>query len=263
VNNLLLTNQDKKDQKEAKTSNLEADNEDVDDEEDELEEEEEVTTRKSANSSPTPSSQENAPAAKTYTCQLCKKQFDQRFELSKHQCIELSLKLLKKKKELRKKKWREAHWKRKIDLSYIETTSLTLLAQNVADNLSFCIDGTIEDLRAYSREVKDYLNTEIGEESQQNAALKGLGLLDKCYSSSKHSLESVLQRKADSYFTDCVYNEPATTSASSTTSFQCKNCRTKKSSLNDLLQHQRECHGQDLKTTYDFYERQTSTAAYK
>lgn len=110
-----------------------------------------------------PSQQQSAPApTKTYTCQLCKKQFEQRNELSKHQCIELNLKLLKKKKDMRKKKWREAHWKRKIDLSYIETTSLTSLSQNIADNLSFCIDGTSEDLKAYSKEVKDYLSTEIG-----------------------------------------------------------------------------------------------------
>lgn len=46
----------------------------------------------------------SAPVSgKTWTCQMCKKQFDQRVELSKHQCIELHLKLLKKKKEMRKK----------------------------------------------------------------------------------------------------------------------------------------------------------------
>ena len=106
------------------------------------------------------------------TCQMCKKQFDQRIDLSRHQCIELHLKLLKKKKDMRKKKWREAHWKRKIDLSYIETTSLTQLSQNIADNLSFCVDGTQEDLKSYSREVKDYLNTELGQETQMQMFLK-------------------------------------------------------------------------------------------
>ena len=35
--------------------------------------------------------------------------------------------MLKKKKELRKKKWRDEHWKRKIDLSYVETTTLNNL----------------------------------------------------------------------------------------------------------------------------------------
>jgi len=188
--------------------------EEEDEEEEEEENEEEEGSGKCARSSPTPSSSNHAPATKTYTCQLCKKQFDQRFELSKHQCIEQSLKLLKKKKELRKKKWREAHWKRKIDLSYIETTSLTVLAQNVADNLSFCIDGTSEDLRAYSREVKDYLNTEVGSESQPHAALRSLGLLDKCLPASKlglapHCLDALIQRKADAYFTDCVYTDSA------------------------------------------------------
>ena len=47
-----------------------------------------------------------ASNVKTWTCQMCKKQFEQRVELSKHQCIELNLKLLKKKKEIRKKKVR-------------------------------------------------------------------------------------------------------------------------------------------------------------
>jgi len=112
---------------------------------------------------------------------MCKRQFDLRNELNKHQCIDNNLRQLKKKKELRKRKvkkswflisfhplvmlfdllliliWnkiRDAQWKRKIDLSYIETTSLIQLSQNIADNLSFCIDGTHTDLRAYSREVK-------------------------------------------------------------------------------------------------------------
>ena len=128
--------------------------------------------------SPTLSNQTSAPT-RTYTCQLCKKHFDQRLELSRHQCIELSLKLLKKKKDMRKKKWREAHWKRKIDLSYIESTSLASVSQNIADNLSFCIDGTSEDLKAYSREVKDYLSTELGNETQTLMVLRSLGLYEK------------------------------------------------------------------------------------
>ena len=128
--------------------------------------------------SPTLSNQTSAPT-RTYTCQLCKKQFDQRLELSRHQCIELSLKLLKKKKDMRKKKWREAHWKRKIDLSYIESTSLASVSQNIADNLSFCIDGTSEDLKAYSREVKDYLSTELGNQTQTLMVLRSLGLYEK------------------------------------------------------------------------------------
>ncbi len=45
-------------------------------------------------------------SVKTWTCQMCKKQFEQRVDLSKHQCIELNLKLLKKKKDIRKKKVR-------------------------------------------------------------------------------------------------------------------------------------------------------------
>ena len=50
------------------------------------------------------SSSQQAVNVKTWTCQMCKKQFEQRVDLSKHQCIELNLKLLKKKKEIRKKK---------------------------------------------------------------------------------------------------------------------------------------------------------------
>ena len=149
---------------------------------------------------------EAASSTKTWTCQLCKKQFDQRIDLSKHQCIELHLKLLKKKKELRKKKLREAHWKRKIDLSYIETTSLTQLPQNIADNLGFCIDGTGEDMKAYTREVKDYLSTELGHETEMEMFLK-------CcfpeYAESQSQSETVdhsVLRKANSYFIECVYS---------------------------------------------------------
>lgn len=130
--------------------------------------------------------------AKTWTCQLCKKQFDQRLELSKHQCIELNLKLLKKKMDMRKKKWREAHHKRKIDLSHIETTTLTHLSQNVADNLAFCIDGTSEDMKAYAKEVKDYLNTEMGTETHEAQTLRSLGM--------KTSQAQGLQKRADTYF---------------------------------------------------------------
>ena len=132
--------------------------------------------RCSANTSTTLTTTTSTVAAtttsRTWTCQLCKKQFEQRVELSKHACIEWSLKVAKKKKELRKKKWREAHWKRKIDLSYIEATSLAKLSQNIADNLAFCIDGTHEDLRSYARECKDYLSTELGEETHAEMLLK-------------------------------------------------------------------------------------------
>jgi hypothetical protein len=102
------------------------------------------TTTTTTVSTATNGTKSSTAPSKTWTCQLCKKQFEQRVDLNKHQCIELNLKLFKKKKEIRKKKWREAHWKRIIDLSYIETTSLTQLSQNIADNLSFCIDGTNE-----------------------------------------------------------------------------------------------------------------------
>lgn len=156
--------------------------------------------------------------SKTWTCQMCKKQFDQRVDLNKHACIELNLRLLKKKKEMRKKKCREAHWKRKIDLSYIETTSLTHISQNIADNLSFCIDGTIEDLKSYSREVKDYLGTELGNETHLQMFMKSCfpELVDTFvgshYQSSRansnsatngpNSLDSNVLAKANSYFTD-------------------------------------------------------------
>lgn len=244
--------------------------------------------RKQQTPSPTPSSNPTVVPIKTYTCQLCKKQFEQRFDLSKHQCIELNLKLLKKKKEIRKKKWREAHWKRKIDLSYIETTSLTLLSQNIADNLSFCIDGTNEDLKAYSREVKDYLNTDLGHETQTQMALRSLHLYEKLVpkqvqqfnnGQSAHTGQAVdvsIQKKADTYFVDSVYNENAcmnslpngnkttngrmsalssTNATQSGYSVQCKNCRTKKHRLCDLVQHQRDSHQIDVKTTFDFYDK--------
>lgn len=156
---------------------------------------------------------------KTWTCQMCKKQFDQRLDLSKHACIEMSLRALKKKKDVRKKRSRETHWKRKIDLSYIESTSLTHIAQNISDNLSFCIDGTNEDLKSYAREVKDYLSTELGSETGLQAFVKLCfpDLLDQfaTYNShhhhhhhpaSKHSsppIDANVLAKANSYFSDC------------------------------------------------------------
>ena len=226
------------------------------------------------------------------TCQMCKKQFDQRVDLSRHQCIELHLKLLKKKKETRKKKWRDAHWKRKIDLSYIETTSLTQLSQNIADNLSFCVDGTQEDLRAYSREVKDYLNTELGAEtpmdmflkcsfpeyyesfsaelSQQqqqttakNSAKKSI-MAKKKEANSMEDKDSLYIRKANSYFTNGFYLASSLASASSQTlsarksvpvtpSLSCKYCRAKFAKIADLVQHQRVIHHQEVKTAFDEY----------
>jgi hypothetical protein len=159
-----------------------------------------------------PTTTTTTTTTKTWTCQLCKKQFDQRVDLSKHQCIEINLKILKKKKELRKKKLRETHWKRKIDLSYIETTSLTQLSANVADNLSYCIDGTYEDLKSYAREVKDYLSTELGNESSLQMMLKCFPELGEnvhgtnrsmtsLSQSAQHQLvESNLIRKGNSYF---------------------------------------------------------------
>ena len=106
--------------------------------------------------SETPSKASNSDASnqankkiKKWTCRMCKKQFTQRNELNKHECVESKLKLYKKKEDMRKKKWKEAHWKRRIDLSYIETTSLVQLSQNIADNLSFCIDGTYQDIYGY------------------------------------------------------------------------------------------------------------------
>ncbi|RNA16504.1 MDS1 and EVI1 complex locus EVI1 isoform X2, partial [Brachionus plicatilis] len=99
------------------------------------------------------------PTGRVWTCQMCKKRFDQRVLLNRHDCIDLRLKIFKKKKELGKKKLKDLQWKRKIDLSYIETTNFTNLFRNIADNLSFCVDGTKQDLKSYSLEVKDYLNS--------------------------------------------------------------------------------------------------------
>ena len=40
---------------------------------------------------------------KTFTCAMCKKPFEHRADLSKHQCLEQALKLMRKKKEIRSK----------------------------------------------------------------------------------------------------------------------------------------------------------------
>lgn len=199
---------------------------------------------------------EAASSTKTWTCQLCKKQFDQRIDLSKHQCIELHLKLLKKKKELRKKKLREAHWKRKIDLSYIETTSLTQLPQNIADNLGFCIDGTIEDMKAYTREVKDYLSTELGHETEMQMFLKCC--FPEYADSQSETVDNSVLRKANSYFIDCVYSgaDASKSNKNGNSSYTCKSCRYKCRKVNELIQHQKEAHNLDLKTAFDFYNRE-------
>ncbi len=195
---------------------------------------------------------------KIFSCQMCKKQFEQRLDLQRHQCIEQTLKLLRKKKEIRKKKWREAHWKRKIDLSYIESTSLTQLSKNIADNLSFCIDGTQEDLRAFSREVKDYMNSEIGDETE-------LEMLIRCcfvdYASQFTSIPNAQEnfhnfndsfidfnvlKRAQNYFVN------HSNSSIADLKFSCKTCKgIKFSKLIDLIQHHRNVHNLDLKTTFD------------
>ena len=94
-----------------------------------------------------------------WACSWCKSQFTHRNSLYKHKCIDVSLKNLRKKKEANKKKQNQMHLKRRIDLSYIETTSLTHYSQFIADNLAFYIDGTKDDLIAYSREIKHSLWT--------------------------------------------------------------------------------------------------------
>ena len=152
------------------------------------------------------------------------------------------------------------------------------LSQNVADNLSFCVDGTHEDLKAYSREVKDYLNTELGKETQTQMVLKSLSLYEKIVpkqlQTSHHQNSQLIdlnvQKKADSYFLECLYNENTNTTKPSTNSlrsnnstanntannllFQCKNCRAKCRKINELIEHQREFHGLNWQTTYDIYD---------
>ncbi|CAF0874058.1 unnamed protein product [Brachionus calyciflorus] len=191
-------------------------------------------------------SEKNKLSTKTWTCQLCKKQFDQRIDLSKHQCIELNLKLLKKKKELRKKKWKETHWKRKIDLSHIETTSLTQLSSNICDNLTFCIDGTLQDMKSYSKEVKDYLNTELGNESQIQMILKccfpevyqqitkDIPNLNEANAS--RLIEEHLNKKSSLYFTNDL---------------TCKKCHEKFVKLGDYIDHQKIHPNSDLKISSD------------
>jgi hypothetical protein len=92
-------------------------------------------------SSQASTSSNNGDDSMKFTCNLCKQRFDDRMSLSKHQRTEMLLKMEKKKKETRKKKLRDLHFKHKIDLSYIETTQLNNLTQQIADNLAFCIDG--------------------------------------------------------------------------------------------------------------------------
>ena len=204
------------------------------------------------------SSQSTNSNIRTWTCQMCKKQFEQRVELNKHQCVELHLKLLKKKKDMRKKKWREAHWKKKIDLSYIETTNLTQLSQNIADNLAFCIDGTQEDLRACSKEVKDYLGTELGGETAVQMFLKCCmpEMYERMMNAGGGLSDANVLRKANAYFADGVYAESTAQGkrGSQPSSVSCRSCRAKFTKLADLVQHQRVNHRLGIKTACDRYE---------
>ena len=203
-----------------------------------------------------------------FMCNLCKKQFEDRQTLTKHQTKEFSLKMLKKKKEARKKKWRDIHWKRKIDMSYIETTQFNSLSQNIADNLSFCIDGTTEDLKSYNKEVKDYLLTELGTETDLQMFLKCFPDLYEEISDqlTLPYMDVNLIRKANSYFAQCYYSpkeqqtqpgqllqQKLTSSQAICSIYHCKNCRLKFRNLCDLIQHQRFTHNLDLKTTFDLY----------
>lgn len=175
-------------------------------------------------------------ASKTWTCQLCKKQFDQRIDLSKHQCIELNLKLLKKKKELRKKKWKETHWKRKIDLSYIETSSLSQLGANVCDNLAFCVDGTRQDLKSYSKEVKDYLNSHLNKESQIQMVLKCC--FPQLYTHILGQLSNLNESNAARLIQQFLINESA---SYFTRSIICPNCSAQFSAHTTHTDHKNAC----------------------
>ena len=86
-------------------------------------------------------------------------------------------------------------------------------------------------------------------------------------------IDMQIQKKSDSYFVDTIYNESASignqagsgtksravqTNASITSQnqvYQCKSCRAKRTKLNDLIQHQRDSHCADLKTSFDFYSK--------
>ena len=192
---------------------------------------------------------------------------------------ESNIRLAKKKKELRKKKWREAHWKRKIDLSYIEATSLAKLSQNIADNLAFCIDGTHEDLRSYARECKDYLSTELGEETHAEMLLKCClpelyeDLMNESSAHAAHHLhasqllDANLASMANSYFagasplfTDSISSAHTAHGKSTTTVFDCDTCRFRCHKLADLVQHQRHVHKLVIPAVYDLYNKSCRTS---
>ena len=180
---------------------------------------------------------DKSKSSKTWTCHLCKKQFEQRVDLSKHKCIELNLKLLKKKKELRKKRWRETHWKRKIDLSYIETTSLSQISANVCDNLTFCVDGTRHDLKSYAKEVNNYLNSHLNKEIQIQMVLKCCfpnlysqivkQIVNLNESNAAKLIQEYLINAASNYFTDNLI---------------CRQCKEQFASLSNYVHHEKFVH---------------------
>jgi hypothetical protein len=132
-------------------------------------------------------------------------------------------------------------------------------------------------LKACAREVKDYINTELGNESHTQMFLRNFfpDVYKKLATSPSAlaNLDTNLISKANSYFVDSIYvpskntasqqlpvNKSALTklnnSSANTNSsmlFSCKNCRVKSRTLTDLVQHQRDHHKLEFKTTYDFY----------
>jgi len=207
--------------------------------------------------------------------------------LSKHQCNEQNLRILKKKKEIKKKRWRDIHWKRRMDLSHIETMSLNNITKNIADNLNFCIDGTYEDLNAFSREVKDYLNTDLGSETQVQMFLRCcFGDVYKKLGSAPSALLNIdvnLISKANSYFVDSIYvptknfdqknsklygsstfssSSSTTPSTSRSLTFNCRNCRAKFNTMSELIHHQREIHKLNFKTTFDYFNNNNNNYDY-
>lgn len=142
----------------------------------------------------------------------------------------------------------QAHWKRKIDLSYIESTSLTQVSRNIADNLSFCIDGTNEDLRAYSREVKDYLSSELGQETEIEMLVKCcFNDLYPSFTSNTHpNLDSAVRARANNYFLNNSHSNDGR--------LACRQCKIKFVKPSDLLQHNRYVHKMSINTTFDFFQ---------
>ena len=122
--------------------------------------------------------------------------------------------------------------------------------------------GTCEDLKSYTKEVKDYIQTELGQESDIHMFLKCFPeLYEKLAVKHSPNLDINLSRKANTYFTNCFYVPFKRDQSLTQPLFHCKHCKGKLRSLFDLIQHQRTEHGVNFKAMFEMNNIPARTAS--